>query len=218
MARPRKTGRRLKSGRLAEDPRPVRAKSVTDVATSQPHRRWLPDDVRLDQRAESALGRLYLARLITQPQCWAGERLRGLLREFHLVLASPVTVSTAAIMVAEGVERPAEAEYLAAERPETEEERRERVLAQFEAVKRCIGRLESARAVTAELDALVMRDLVPAALGNIEAGLTALADLWGYRDDDPGMVRVKSFAKAGNTVKPGWPYEVSTVIFVEPET
>lgn len=216
MARPRKTGRRNKDGRLANAPRAERAKSITDVATSQPHRRWLPDASRLDQRAESALGRLYLAKLISEPQCWAGERLRTLLREFHIILASPITVSTAAIMVAEGVERPADADYLAAECPETEEERRDRVLEQFEAVKRRIGRLEAARAVTTDLDALVMRDIAPADLRNVCAGLAALADHWGYaetRDE----VRVKSFAKAGNAEKPAWPYAVSTVIFVESE-
>lgn len=213
--RKRKQGRRTADGRLAKAPRPVRAKAVTDVVTSQPHRRWLKEDRRFDQRAESALGRLYLAGKITEPECWAGERFRSILREFHVILASPVTMSSAAIMVAEGVEAPAEADYLAAERPETEEERRERVLAQFGAASAVFDRLEASKQVVSDIDALLMRDVAPSNIGPLKSGLKALAAFWRMTEppekEEERDVRV-SGRRYGE--KPEWPHDEKVVDIV----
>ncbi|MFG1454561.1 hypothetical protein V5F44_20265 [Xanthobacter sp. V2C-8] len=213
--RKRKQGRRTADGRLAKAPRPVRAKAVTDVVTSQPHRRWLEADRRFDQRAESALGRLHLAGKITEPECWAGDRFRSILREFHVILASPVSMSSAAIMVAEGVEAPAEADYLTAERPETEEERRERVLAQFGAASAVFDRLEASKQVVSDIDALLMRDVVPADLGPVTTGLRALTRLWRMTEP-PERVEDREVRVSGrrHEEKPGWPHDENVVDIV----
>lgn len=213
--RKRKLGRRIAGGRLANKPRPERVKAATDVATNQPHRAWLKENRRLDQRAESVLGRLFLAHLITEPECWAGERFRSLIREFHIVNAAPATVSTAAIMVAEGVETPAEADHLAAERPETEEERRARVLDQHAAAMGVVEGLEWGRQVAGELDRLLMQDAAPEYLALVRAGLGALAAFW--RMEEPPKeagareVKVKGF-RVGDG--PEWAHEEREVSIV----
>lgn len=213
--RKRKLGRRIAGGRLANKPRPERVKAATDVATNQPHRSWLSENQRLDQRAESTLGRLFLAHLITEPECWAGERLRSLIREFHIVNAAPATVSTAAIMVAEGVETPAEADHLGAERPETEEERRARVLDQHAAAMGVVEGLEWGRQVAGELDRLLMQDAAPEYLALVRAGLRALAAFW--RLDEPTEEvarrrRKKAVFTDGDRAE--WPHEEREVSIV----
>lgn len=145
---------------------------------AQPHRRWLKEEKALDQRAESALGRLYLAGLISQPECWAGERFKTLLQEFHVILASPVTISSAAIMVATSLEAPAEAEYLGSEVRETEEDKRERVLAQFEQAKRALAKVRDPKRASAALDALMWHDCASDDLGPVHDALKCLARLW----------------------------------------
>lgn len=195
--RKRKGGRREANGQLQRASAATRAQAVTDVATAQPHRRWLAEDARRDQRAESAIGRLFLAGLITQPECWAGERFRGILREFHLVLACPMTASAAAIMVAPGVQQDAEGDLMAAERHETDEERRDRVLASFDKVQRELRRLDGSKVVVRDLDALLLRDIVPDDLRAVKAGLLALAAMWRMEepaaDERDRPVRVKGF-------------------------
>ena len=178
------------------------------VAMDQPHRRWLPESARRDQRAESALGRLYLAGLITQPECWAGERFRSILREFHVVLATPVTASGAAVMVAETVQPDAEGDTMAAEHPESDEERRDRVLAAFGFATMVLRGQENHRAVIGDIEALLMRDQVPDNLGPIKCGLSALAAKW--RMEEPAEeeqhrpVRVRG-ARSGAI--PTWDHE-----------
>ncbi|ABS68929.1 hypothetical protein Xaut_3702 [Xanthobacter versatilis] len=213
--RKRKAGRRTADGRLAKKPRPQRVRDITDVATSQPHRSWLKEGQRRDQRAESTLGRMFLADLITEPECWAGERLRSIIREFHVVIAAPITASTAAIMVAEGMEIPAEADHLAAERPETEEEKRDRVLAQHAGAMAVLDRLEWGRQITSELDALLMRDAEPEHLRLVKAGLHALAAFWRMAEppENPNdrEVKVKG-VRYGEEAE--WPHEEKVVSIV----
>jgi len=217
--RKRKQSAREPSGKVQRASAVTRAKSVTDVVTAQPHRNWLRKrgdaGQCLNQRAESALGRLFLAGMITEPQCWAGERLRNLLREFHVVLASPVTASAAAIMVSEGVENPEEADYLAAECPETEEERRERVLYQFDAAKRALGGVEAPRHVVSQIDALLMWDTCPDDLTHIRGGLSALAALWRMTEPpcDEGRREVKVAGERYGDA-PHWPHDEKEVQIV----
>lgn len=213
--RKRKPGRRTADGRLAKKARPQRVRDITDVATSQPHRSWLKEGQRRDQRAESALGRMFLAGLITEPECWAGERLRSIIREFHIVIAAPITASTAAIMVAEGMEIPAEADHLAAERPETEEEKRDRVLAQHAGAMTVLDRLEWGRQIISELDAMLMRDAEPEHIRLVKAGLHALAAFWRMTEppEDPSDREVKvSGARYGE--RPDWPHEEKAVSII----
>lgn len=207
--RNRKPGRRTANGRLAKPTtRSERQDTITSTVTSQPHRAWLKEGRRLDQRAESALGRLFLAHAITETECWAGERFRNLLREFHVVLAAPVTASSAAIMVAETVCQDAEGDELAPEHSETDEERRDRVLAQFERAKRALGRLDRSKEITSGIDALVMRDVLPADLALVRSGLQALARLWRIFEDEadearrPIRVNGKRFGE-----RAAWPHD-----------
>jgi len=217
--RKRKQTSREPSGKVQRSSAAARAKSVTDVVTAQPHRNWLRKGMDtgrcLDQRAESALGRLFLAGMITEPQCWAGERLRNLLREFHVVLASPVTASAAAIMVSDGVENPEEADYLAAECPETDEERRERVLYQFDAAKRALGYAQEPRTVVSQIDALLMWDTCPDDLTHIRAGLSELAALWRMTEP-PAEEWRRDVKVAGERhgEAPHWPHDEKEVRIV----
>ncbi|BAF86834.1 hypothetical protein AZC_0836 [Azorhizobium caulinodans ORS 571] len=176
--RKRKITQRQPNGQPKRLPRSERRDAIMGVAMEQPHRRWLPEGARKDQRAESALGRLFLAGLITEPECWAGERLRRVLHEFHIVLATPMTASSAAIMVASPVQQDAEGDLMAAERPETEEERRDRVLASFDRATSVLKRVENSRSAIRDIDALLLRDQVPQDIQPTRRGLAALASMW----------------------------------------
>lgn len=82
--RKRKAGRRYANGHLATayvNPR--------TLAAEQPHRRWLPKDMRLDQRADSPLGALALIGAITDDQCLAGEEYAKAVGRYRSVLAPP---------------------------------------------------------------------------------------------------------------------------------
>lgn len=176
--RKRKPGPRTKAGQHSRAGQP----SQRDHVLAQPHRRGLPENKRGDQRAESVLGRLYLAGHITEPECWAGEKWRRLMHDFHVVLATPVQAASAiSAMVAPGVEHSAEADHLAAETPETDEEKRERVMDAFDVV---CGRLDSISLCA--LDAVVIQDRPPGpdALPELRVALGQLARLWRLGDND----------------------------------
>ncbi len=82
--RKRKAGRRYQNGHLATvyvNPR--------QLAADQPHRRWLPKDVRLDQRADTAIGGLALIGAITDDQCLAGEEYAKAVGRYRSVIAPP---------------------------------------------------------------------------------------------------------------------------------
>lgn len=213
--RKRKGGHREPNGKPQRAEAAARVQAITDVVTGQPHRKWLPEGARLDQRAESAIGRLFLAKLISQPECWAGERFRGILREFHVVLASPMTASAAAIMVSSGVQQDAEGDLMAAERQETDEERRDRVLAAFDKVQRALRGLEDSQVVVRDLDALLLRDLVPDDIGPVKTGLLALAAMW--RMEEPAEnerdrpVKVRGFTTGE---LPRWEHEEKIIDIV----
>lgn len=81
--RPRKPGARYPGGKLkASHENPL------TTARRQPHRKGLGDKV-LDQRAESAIGRLYLREALTEAQLLAGERYAALWRTYLGTLDGP---------------------------------------------------------------------------------------------------------------------------------
>lgn len=87
--RPRKTGARHKSGHLkrtAADPND----SPRAIAARMPHRRSL-GELALDPRAETALGRLFLQELISEPQLTAGEVYARMWRGYVSTLNAPGT-------------------------------------------------------------------------------------------------------------------------------
>ena len=66
--RKRKSGPRQPNGRLKSPAINYRA-----LAAIQPHRKWLPEAARLDQRADTILGGLFLTKRISEALYLAGE-------------------------------------------------------------------------------------------------------------------------------------------------
>jgi hypothetical protein len=118
------------------------------------------------------------------------------MHDFHVVLATPVTrQSSLASVVAPGMEQPAEADYLASSQPETEEEKRDRILAAYDGARRALTRAEAGtfdsaglrrrRDVMHALDAVVLHEADPSAggLDDLRVGLATLVRRWDLQDD-----------------------------------
>ena len=173
--RARKTGQREPNGRLQRKWGP--SDDVRAVATSQPHRRWLPEDMRRDQRAECELGRLFLRKQISETACEAGEKWRGLVHAYLRCLAAPVgPVSVAARAIPDRVEAEPEGAVPSTEVSETEEERHERVLRAFSRASQVLA--DCGRDVAREIDAVVVKDELCASVVTLTVGLDALAAHW----------------------------------------
>lgn len=203
MARGRKRkseAKRERNGRAQRASADVRRNAERSVAMSQPHRAWLKDDQRADQRAATMIGRLRLAGLISEPQYWAGEKWARLMHEFHIVLATPISrASSMSAMVAPGMETPAEADHLSAERPETEEERQDRVIAAFDAV---CGRISAADLCLLDAACVHGRAIGDDAMDDLTAALDQLVRLWRLddgvvSDGDEPPVKICGFMAPG---------------------
>lgn len=193
--RKRKTGRREPNGRVT---RVAAADAMRVVALSQPHRRALPEEARRDQRAESALGRLFLAGRISQAQCEAGERLAARKRAFSQALASPggVARSWAGRMVASTFssdDAPQDQRTPGVEaNAETEAERRAAALAHWDEAETCVwdgvGRVKERFAAVIAV-VVEGRDIAGAGraacveLDWLRMGLSALARLWALDEE-----------------------------------
>lgn len=81
--RPRKSGQRYRSGKLK-----ITHENPLTTARAQPHRKGLGDKV-LDQRAESALGRMYLRDELSEVQLLAAVRYAQLWRIYLATLGGP---------------------------------------------------------------------------------------------------------------------------------
>jgi hypothetical protein len=82
--RNRKLGTRYASGDI------VRSQSEAQrLAAAQPHRAWLPERKRLDQRAGSPFGCLNLMGVLTDRQYRAGLRYAGVVGKYRAVIESP---------------------------------------------------------------------------------------------------------------------------------
>lgn len=181
MARKRISGKRTPSGQRSRSKAAMLDRGERNVAMCQPHRRWLAEDRRADQRASTTLGRFRLAGLIDEAEYLAGDRWAGIMHEMHVVLASPCTPrSSSGTMVPSGNEPPAEAHHLSRE-PEPEEARQARVFKAYDAVVKKIDR-ESLVA----LDIVVVQDL-PVHDGRMPVlrdALRWLARLWKISGDE----------------------------------
>lgn len=195
MGRSRKPGKRTKSGKLSqsveEKAKRGLERNIQGVALSQPHRRNLPKDMRKDQKAECELGRLFLAKLITEPQYEAGCKFRRLIADFRQVIAAPITrVSAANLMVSEsGMEAP-EASRLENETAETEEERRDRVVGAFNRTQTRLTHVHEAKAVWAELDRVAVMDAPMFDIWHLREGLDCLVKFWRLAHDGTSVIRV----------------------------
>ncbi len=61
---------------------------IREVVKNQPHRRWLTEAHRLDQRAESHLGRLALARHVSAVEYEAGKHYAKVVAQYRAVISS----------------------------------------------------------------------------------------------------------------------------------
>lgn len=231
------SGARTPSGQLSRSKEATAQRSRLTETMEQPHRRAVAKDMRRDQKAESELGRMFLAKVITEEQWAAGDRYRGLMRDFSSVLATPMSNASAlSSMVASGTEDPAEADYLSTEVHETPEERGERVLAAYDGATRCIDAMiaEHNRKVAAHtmagnfdpaemrvasrdvftvLDAVALMDAqIPRhAVPFLRMGLTALVRRW--RLADPGERPITHEMNE----RPGWGHaeKVAIISYIE---
>ncbi len=164
----------------------------------------------MDQRAECAIGRMFLTRTISEGQFWAADRWKSIVAQFHIVLATPMaTGSTMGLMVAPGVGQDEESGK--AERRESDVEMRERVLDQHKAAMQAIRALDASALVFAVLEAVVLRDQPCDAemIFHLRKGLDALGSLWGLRDDtDFRPIRSKRHDRAA------WGHEEKEVMIV----
>ena len=82
--RKRKAGPRNKGGRLVED-----KNDDWKLAALQPHRRWLPAHMRLDQRAETPFGCLNLIGVIDNEYFLAGEKYAIIVASYRSTIEGP---------------------------------------------------------------------------------------------------------------------------------
>lgn len=83
-----------RAGRKHKCKTAVGAKSIPAInyramAAEQPHRIWLPEPARLDQRADSVLGCLYLNKRISESQYLAGEVYARRVGSYRATIGSP---------------------------------------------------------------------------------------------------------------------------------
>lgn len=83
--RKRKMRARQPDGRV----RPERTMSPAAIAASQPHRHNIPNIHKLDQRAESVLGRLAIHGAITSAHYRAGKRYAQIVARYRAVIEAP---------------------------------------------------------------------------------------------------------------------------------
>lgn len=88
--RKRKIGHRHPGGEL------VRVQfDIRDLASLQPHRVWLPEEKRMDQKAASPLGCLNLLGVLTDAQYAAGVRYAVVVGRYRAVIETPSAISGA---------------------------------------------------------------------------------------------------------------------------
>lgn len=220
--RKRKTGMRTPNGRLSRSKAAVDQQRQGERATglAQPHRRMVPETKRGDQRAGTLIGRLYLAGIITEAQCEAGERWAAVMHALHCVLASPSTVgSTIGQMVPSGNEPPAEDDRLSDANVETPQQRQDRLMRSFDKV---VGRLDVIEMCA--LDAVCVQQQMPPSgdgssgaaremragrlygdpMDELKSSLDRLVSLWHLGDDEkPREMRGHMMADARPVAEPG---------------
>lgn len=83
--RKRKLGTRYASGDLVPQPRLSRDL----IAAMQPHRQWLPENLRSHPKAESYFGQLNLMGALTDDQYEAGRRFAQVVMNYRTVIGAP---------------------------------------------------------------------------------------------------------------------------------
>jgi hypothetical protein len=90
----RRRGRKRLSGARHPGGELVRVKvDYRALAAQQPHRRWLPEPVRLDQKADTPFGALNLINVITDAQYEAGQRYAYIVGQYRASIGTPSIMS-----------------------------------------------------------------------------------------------------------------------------
>jgi hypothetical protein len=164
--RKRKHGRRNRSGDLARPAVNYRA-----LAAQQPHRRILPEAQRLDHRAGTALGTLFLTGRISEQACEAGERYAVICGQYRAAILAPRDQAPSGKGYICGAETTCQEEGAACEC----RRRKARYDAAFEALSRA-----GQRAAVAVSRVAVHGESCPIGmLGPLQWGLAVLAEHFG---------------------------------------
>lgn len=195
----RKQAKRTPSGRISTAGSTVNPR---ETVTQQPHRRWLPERMRNDQRAENALGRLYLAGYLTEGQVVAGERWRRLMADYAIVIDAPRPTTGVLARMSEEKADP-DAPLLAAEATNygaatTDEEFRDRVLEAIRSARRQVEGRDSTGAVMRALSRVVIDDVDVHDITHLIVGLHSLATFWRTFDDGYRPMRAVRAPKEEN--------------------
>lgn len=86
--RTRATGSRTATGRVRQPSVDPRA-----LVAAQPHRNWLPESLRLSEKASSVIGCMNLMRVITDEQYEAGRRYGVIVAAYRVAIGTPNGVS-----------------------------------------------------------------------------------------------------------------------------
>ena len=87
-----RTGRKRKASMHLSGAREIKV-DYRSMASQQPHRRWLPEDVRLDQKADSILGCLNLVSSISDDQYEAGRKYAHVVGQYRASINPPAGTS-----------------------------------------------------------------------------------------------------------------------------
>ena len=211
--RPRKMGKRKPCGRLTDAEQRAMRKDVRTTVMEQPHRRWLDGPSRRDQRAETEIGRLYLAGMLTEPKYWAAERWRSIVEQFHVVMATPVRPgSQLGGMVASGVGQDEES---GKNELETDEERHRRVLWQHGLAMAAIRSVAYSASVFEAMERVILDDRPCTArdLVLLDRGISALCHMWKMTEERPGDDPARR-VRAERVDRPSWPHDEKEVSIV----
>ncbi|MFD2248918.1 hypothetical protein FHS82_001032 [Pseudochelatococcus lubricantis] len=169
---------------------------------AQPHRRWLPETARKDQRAESALGRLYLAGYLTEGQVVAGERWRRLMADYARVIDAPrPTSGVLARMIEEAAgpdTEPPPDDEAGQGGAVSDEEFRDFVLEAFRSARNEIAARDASGAVAMSITQVVIDDMDVRDITHLIVGLHSLATFWRTFDDGYRPIRAIRAAKDEN--------------------
>lgn len=186
----RKQAKRTPSGRISTAGATVNPR---EMVTQQPHRRWLPERMRKDQRAENALGRLYLAGYLTEGQVVAGERWRRLMADYARVIDAPrPTSGVLARMIEEKAgpdTEPPPDDDVRQGGAISEEELRDRVLDAVRSARGEIAKRDSTGTVSRVLTQVVIDDVDVQDITYLIVGLHSLATFWRTFDDGYRPIR-----------------------------
>lgn len=160
------------------------------VVQAQPHRAWLPKGARLDQLAESELGRLYLSKAILEHELGAGQNYLRLVTAYRMAISAPGNgTSVLGQMVGDAF-----ANCEVAREPEGQ--RQLRLERQYSSAKGVLLGQRGGAMVLSVLGRVIVHDqAVGADIAPLRVGLAALANFWRMtpREERRGPAKITSW-------------------------